>query len=241
MKGHTELSPKELQERSIRFFNRYGQELDQIRELLNIRLSQLSLAYTIENKLPPEAIKISTRVKTLNSFLKKLARKEWPQFYYPTEVVQDLIGARVTCWFIDDCHGFLKLINSSHHLKSIDPIDDYITNPKRSGYRALHVLANVSFDSVQRQNKSVVINAEDMLCEIQIRTKLQDAWGDITHEFHYKAKNHGVDNEDYEVFLADIAERLSLEDKTLIKFRDVYQKMADKKLLDEKREGFRDE
>jgi putative GTP pyrophosphokinase len=80
-----------------------------------------------------------------------------------------------------------------------------------------------------------------MKCEVQIRTKLQDAWGDITHEFHYKAKSSGVDNPDLETFLSDISDRLANEDKTLLKFRDVYQRLAEEKLANETREGFRDD
>ncbi|MFT5505633.1 MAG: putative GTP pyrophosphokinase [Gammaproteobacteria bacterium] len=73
--------------------------------VLHIRLSQLALAYTINNNLPAEAVTVSTRVKTLKSFLKKMDKISWPQFYYPTEVIQDLIGARVVCWLVDDCEG----------------------------------------------------------------------------------------------------------------------------------------
>ncbi len=98
-----ELSPDELTARAVRFYGRYGRDLEQIREILNIRLRQLALAYTIKNNLPPEAIIVSSRVKSQNSFINKLQKKGWPHYYYPTEVAQDLIGARVVCWFVDDC------------------------------------------------------------------------------------------------------------------------------------------
>ncbi len=42
---------------------------------------------------------------------------------------------------------------------------------------------------------------------------------DITHEFFYKAKDEGVAHPEYESLLADISERLCIEDKTFIKFR----------------------
>lgn len=71
MKEQKKLAPNELKERAIRFFDRYGKDLEQIRQLLSIRLNQLALAYTIDNNLPPEAIAISTRIKSLKSFLKK--------------------------------------------------------------------------------------------------------------------------------------------------------------------------
>lgn len=241
MKIKENLTQEELKERAVRFYNRYGADLKQIAELLNIRLNQLCLAYTLKNNLPPEAIKISTRVKTLSSFLKKLEKKKWPQFYYPTQVIQDLIGARVVCWFVDDCKGIKEFISSSKHLSIIGEIENYIDNPKPSGYRSIHLLAEVGYDSVQRANKDIVIKSEDMVCEIQIRTKLQDAWGDVTHEFHYKAKNAGVDNEVYERILSEIAARLANEDKSLLTLRDAYQDLADEKMKNNTREGFRDE
>ncbi|CRM65452.1 hypothetical protein HX810_25500 [Pseudomonas salomonii] len=235
----SELSPEELKQRLVRFYDRYGKDLEQIKSLLEIRLSQLALAYTIDNKLPPEAVRITARVKGLGSFLKKLEKKGWPQFYYPTDIVNDLIGARVVCWFLDDCHGFMKLINSSHHLKLDSDVEDYIKEPKRSGYRSIHLVGSVAYDSVDRgEDKEIVIAPREMKCEIQIRTKLQDAWGDVTHEFHYKAKSSGVENNDLEGFLSDISDRLATEDLTLIKFRKAYQRLAEDKINNKTRQGF---
>jgi putative GTP pyrophosphokinase len=235
------LTRDELKERAYRFYARYGKEIEQIKDLLEIKLRQICLAYTIENNLPPEALVVSARTKTIDSFLKKLDRKGWPQFYYPTEISTDLIGARITSWFLDDCNGILNYIQKSSHFDVIsDSFEDYIYNPKQSGYRGLHLLTNVIYDSVQRKDSGeVALVPEKMICEIQVRTKLQDAWGDITHEFHYKAKNLGVENANLETFLSDISDRLLQEDKTLIKFRNVYQSLADQKLKTKQREGFK--
>jgi putative GTP pyrophosphokinase len=80
-----------------------------------------------------------------------------------------------------------------------------------------------------------------MICEIQIRTKLQDAWGDVTHEFHYKAKNSGVDNKVYEKNISEIASRLADEDQLLINLRNAYQSLADEKSKNKTREGFHED
>ncbi len=237
MKSGKKLSQEELKARAVRFYDRYSSELEQISKLLNIRLSQLSLAYTIDNNLPQEAVSISTRVKTLSSFLKKLEMKGWPQFYYPVEVIQDLIGARVTCWFIDDCFNLEKLISSSNHIK-VEEKEDYITDPKPSGYRSIHLLASVDYDSVSRDKDGEInILSQAMICEIQIRTKLQDAWGDVTHEFHYKAKLAGVNNTFYERILGEISIRLNNEDQSLLTLRNAYQELADTKSKSGEREG----
>jgi putative GTP pyrophosphokinase len=239
------LTPEQLRKRAARFYDRYGREVEQIKDLLAIKLRQLALAYTIENRLPPEAVTITARVKSLTSFLKKLARQKWPTFYYPTEVVRDLIGARIVCWFVDDCYGMLEFIKTSHHFEIVDTdhvkMRDYIKEPQIAGYRAIHVFANVTYDRVKRVDENVVVAPEHILCEVQVRTKLQDAWADITHEFFYKAKDQGIVRKDYEMFLAGLANRLALEDKEFIGFRNVYQRLADAKQKRGTREGFRDD
>jgi len=238
-------TPEELTKRTMRFYDRYGPELEQVKDLLSIKLRQLSLAYTINNHLPPEAVNVKGRVKTMHSFLKKLERDNWPEFYYPTQVIKDLIGARIVCWFIDDCYGMLEAIKASNHFSVIDdgslPIKDYNKNPQVAGYRAIHVFAKVDYDSVQKTDDKVTIVPEDIICEIQLRTKFQDSWADTTHEFFWKAKVQGVQSADHEEFLAAFAERLSVEDKTLLRMRDAYQRMADRKQAEGKREGLKDE
>lgn len=235
------LGREDLIARATRFYNRYGRDLEQIREILNIRLSQLALAYTIANKLPPESIQVSSRVKTLQSFLRKLEKKNWQQFYYPTEVAGDLIGARVTCWFVDDCSGLLGFIKKSNHLVIQGTPEDYIAKPKASGYRSLHLTAEVSYDAVRRDaNNQVAVADDKMRCEIQIRTKLQDAWADLTHEFHYKAASVGVVNHLYERLMAEVAARLASEDRSLMALRDGYLEIAEEKLVSEARESFRE-
>lgn len=231
-------SPTEMKDRLLRFYSRYGPELDNIRALLEIKLKQLCLAYTIQNHLPVEAIRVHTRIKSYDSAIKKLERKKWPSFYYPTDVIADLVGARIVCWFIDDCYGILEFIKASNQLSLIDgTTEDYIKNPKASGYRSIHVLANIPYDSVKNDSGKIEIVDDNLICEIQIRSKLQDAWGDITHEFHYKAKDAGVENYTFEAFLSDVATRLKLEDDILMRFRAVYQELADEKIKNGTRKG----
>ncbi len=227
--------------RAIRFFSRYGQELDQIASLLAIRLNQLALAYTIQNNLPRESVIITTRVKTLKSFLKKVAKAGWPHFYYLKDVVNDIIGARITCWFLDDCHGIHDYIKQNNQFTIVPELTkDYISNPKKSGYRSIHVIAKMCYDRVKSDGGKINIVSEDMNCEIQIRTKLMDTWADLTHEFHYKAKDHGIEDPALEKILKTQANRFYSEDESFMAIRDVYQKMIEK-TEKPNREGFTDE
>jgi len=225
-----------LTQRVIRFLNRYGDELDSVSQLLKIRLDQLALAYTLETNLPREAVEVRARVKSLKSILKKLDDNNWPMFYYPTEVIKDLIGARVVCWFLDDCYGILEYIQSSKQL-TIRPksVEDYIKDPKKTGYRSIHLLADVPYDRVKTYRNRRKVVEDTMICEIQLRTKLQDAWGEFTHEVHYKVP--GGFEADYETIVAEIANRLAAEDRSALAVRNLLQKEAEKK----KHEGLTDD
>jgi GTP pyrophosphokinase len=230
-----------LTARAIRFFSRYGVELEQIASLLAIRLNQLALAYTIQNKLPRESVIITTRVKTLKSFLKKIQREGWPHFYYLKDIVNDLIGARVTCWFLDDCYGMYDYIKQNNQFTIISEMaKDYISNPKKSGYRSIHVIAKLYYDRVKSEEGQIKIEPEYMNCEIQIRTKLMDTWADLTHEFHYKAKDMGLDDQQFEKIVKTQSDRLYSEDEAFMAIRDVYQKMIARTDKPD-REGFADE
>jgi putative GTP pyrophosphokinase len=220
-----------LRERAIRFFNIYSDELESISQVLNIRLGGLASAYTAENNLPYEAVAVQSRVKSLTSFLRKLEKLNWPMFGHPTEVITDLIGARVVCWFVDDCYGMLDYIQATKQFL-IKPrsLEDYIKEPKPTGYRALHILADVSYDRVKSHKKRRTIIEDQMICEIQIRTKLQNAWSEFTHEVHNKVPTEF--QSDYDTAIADIASNLAIEDRSALAVRNILQRQAEKKELD---------
>ena len=221
-----------LTERATRFFNIYGNELESISQVLQIRLRGLASAYTVENNLPIEAVVVNSRVKSLTSLLKKLEKLNWPMFGHPTEVITDLIGARVVCWFVDDCYGMLDFIQATKQFL-IKPrsLEDYIKEPKPTGYRAIHILADVSYDRVKSHKKRRTVVEDKMICEIQIRTKLQNAWSEFTHEVHNKVPTEF--QSDYDRAIADIASNLAVEDRSALAVRDILQRQAEQKELDD--------
>ena len=216
-----------LTEKAVRFFDSYGDELESISQLLKIRIDQLASAYTVENELPRKAVHVHSRVKSLTSFLTKLEKTNWPMFRYPTEVITDLIGAKVICWFVDDCYGMLDYIQATKQFR-INPrsLEDYIRDPKRTGYRAIHLLADVSYDRVKTYRERRTVVEDRMICEIQIRTKLQNAWAEFTHEVHVKVPSEF--QVDYDRTIADIASRLAAEDRSALAIRDILQRQAER-------------
>ncbi|MEJ2487833.1 MAG: hypothetical protein P8Y68_19120 [Anaerolineales bacterium] len=219
-----------LTERTIRFFDSYVAEMEEISQVLKIRLGGLASAYSGENILPREAVNVQSRVKSLTSFLRKLEKLNWPMFNHPTQVITDLIGARVVCWFEDDCYGILEYIQATNQFL-IKPLslEDYIKDPKSTGYRAIHILADVSYDRVKTYKKRRTVVEDKMICEIQIRTKLQEAWAEITHDVHTKIPAEF--QVDYEIAIADIAKRLAAEDRSALAVREILQKYAETKEL----------
>jgi putative GTP pyrophosphokinase len=221
-----------LTERAIKFYDFYGDELESISQVLKIRLGGLASAYTVENNLPREAVTVHSRVKSLKSFLMKLEKIDWPMYGHPTEVITDLIGARVICWFVDDCYGMLEYLQATRQFL-IKPrsLEDYIRDPKPTGYRAIHVLADVSYDRVKTYKERRTVVEDKMICEIQIRSKLQNAWSEFTHEVHCNVPTEY--QADYDTAIADIASNLAVEDKSALAVRDILQKLAEEKELDD--------
>lgn len=222
--NHSNYPPIEYQ--AEQFYSEYESILTATENYLLERLKILCIHYCKEHNLPPEAITVLTRRKSIKSFVNKLKRRGVLDISDNSENITDTVGARLICWFVDDCFGILEVLKKDEHIRIIPKsIENFIENPKETGYRSIHILTKIDSDLLElndRDSNSI----KDIICEIQIRTKLQDSWAEITHEFHYKAKYAGISNPTYESLLGDISDRLALEDKTLMKFRDAYGELA---------------
>ena len=122
--------------------------------------------------------KRSVRIKTLSSVERKAAEKGWKD--EALSACKDLIGGRVVCNNVEDVYRFAELLKEE--LPSAwgeFEIQDHIKNPNSGGYRALHV--NFRLD-VSRQPMQLDL----VPCEVQIRSRLQDAWAELSHDDIYK-------------------------------------------------------
>lgn len=114
----------------------------------------------------------AVRPKSATSLERKARAAGWT----PDEALAqcpDLIGGRVVCNNIEDVYRFEAL------LRERLPVDagpaqrqDYIRSP-RDGYRALHL--NFLLDVGEPLSRRMVP------CEVQIRSRLQDAWAELSH------------------------------------------------------------
>jgi len=214
-----------LVRKANRFYLRYGAEVENLRRMVEVNLTQLCIAYTLNNQLPREALEVVARVKPQTSFIDKLERLGWPEFYYPTDIIRDLIGARVVCWFVDDCYGIQKMIEQSHGFSvNSDETEDFIAKAKPSGYRSIHLMADFTYDSVTRDDGQHELTPRTMVCEIQIRTRLQDAFGELTHDLPYKTPDLEAAPQ-YQKMVAQMAESLAEQDRAASQIRELVRKI----------------
>lgn len=94
-------------------------------------------------------------------------------------VVDDLIGLRVTCINVRDIEMIQSAIDALPRSAGpslwVEPSSkrDYVSAPKDSGYRGWHV------------NLGTTVGKVPVVCELQVRTLLQDGWGELTHADTY--------------------------------------------------------
>ena len=169
---------------------------------------ELSLEY---DNNPIESIK--TRVKSYDSILKKIRRKNIPLNLRAIEDnLKDIAGVRVICSFPDDIY---KLAESFLKQDDITLIErkDYIKNPKPSGYRSLHLIVQVP---IFLQNEKKMVNVE-----VQFRTIAMDFWASLEHKMRYKKDIPESQVKFLQEELYDCAEQSAKLDERMQGIRDV--------------------
>ncbi|MEK7722936.1 MAG: hypothetical protein AAB336_01180 [Acidobacteriota bacterium] len=139
------------------------------------------VAYILTRHLNNAEIEFSAithRAKTLNSFLEKIQRKIYDN---PIEEITDFAGVRVVCLYIDDLPQVEKVI--AEHFEIIEKIDK-LKDKKQDqfGYGAVHFVVKLGKTSSGARYDDL----KNLVCEIQTRTVLQDAWAIIDHHLVYK-------------------------------------------------------
>jgi putative GTP pyrophosphokinase len=123
---------------------------------------------------------VTCRVKSFESYLEKLARLRKPARGRPV-VVRDLLGLRVVCTFLDETERVRDLLIEHFPVAEVEH-KGLEQSLAEFGYESLHVLvrlpAEPAFELVPHTRR---------LCEVQVRTILQDAWARIEHELVYKS------------------------------------------------------
>ena len=113
----------------------------------------------------------------------------------------------MVCSNLEDVRRFAELLRE--HLPSYwgdsERCDeqDYIQKPNAGGYRAVHL-------NFRLHVSTGTLSADTVPCEVQIRSRLQDTWAELTHDDIYKQPDLP---EDLQARAKDLAEILAAADR----------------------------
>ena len=162
-----------------------------------------SVVATIEDKTLVRAEVRRVRIKDLSSVQRKAESSGW-KGDQALSCCSDLIGGRVVCNNVEDAQRFAELLKEK--LPAIwgeVDVQDYMSEPNDGGYRALHV--NFRLDVGKH-----VFRPDLVPCEVQIRSRLQEAWAELSHDDIYKQPSLP---EDLRARAKDLAEVLAAADR----------------------------
>ncbi|WP_207848787.1 MULTISPECIES: hypothetical protein [unclassified Pseudomonas] len=159
-----------------------------IRNFLDVRheFEQLcaEVEYILRKRISQSEIQtsfIGSRAKTLNSFVEKQQRKNYDN---PLTDVTDLAGVRVVCLYSADLLEIEKIIRTEFTIiEEINKLAEF--DPNQFGYRATHFIVKLGKTSSGARYDDL----KNFVCEIQIRTVVQDAWAIIQHHMAYKKES----------------------------------------------------
>lgn len=170
------LTLKSIQELSDSYLQMQCRYQSAIREV-RTKLENLDEEFQLRHKRNP-IHHMQSRLKTVQSITEKLQRRNLPvSFASAAENLYDIAGIRVICSYISDIYTVADLLKNQDDIVLIKE-QDYIANPKKNGYRSLHLVVQVP-----------VFLAEGKVwvpVEVQIRSIAMDLWASLDHQLRYK-------------------------------------------------------
>lgn len=153
---------------------------------------------------------MESRVKSVNSMLEKIIRRGLAGEKGAFAQITDIAGIRVICKYTDDIYRIKNLLINQNDIELVNCID-YIENPKKSGYRSLHLIVTVPVFLSNR--------VETVPVEVQIRTVVMDTWASLEHELKYKRQGRPI-SEEASKHLQDIAKQMDDIDQMMCKIHN---------------------
>lgn len=122
---------------------------------------------------------IKGRIKTPESIIDKLYRRDFERSLKGVWQLQDICGLRVICKYVNDIYYIRERLLLHEDIELIRETD-YVKMPKQNGYRSLHMIIKVPVYNSDGKTRVPV--------EIQIRTIAMDMWASLEHNLHYKSE-----------------------------------------------------
>lgn len=202
---------KENMKLSKKLMTYYSCALLEIETKFRVLNQQFSLE---QEHNPIETIK--TRLKSTESILEKLHRKNLPMDMAAVEEnLYDVAGIRVICPFINDIYCLADCLLQQDDVTLIEK-KDYIKNPKENGYRSLHLIVETP---IFLQNEKRL-----MKVEVQLRTIAMDFWASLEHRMRYKKNLNPELSDMLSAELKDCAETSASLDIRMGRVKDIIEK-----------------
>ena len=154
---------------------------------------------------------INHRLKKTESIRNKMLQKGLPlEYEVMRDEITDIGGIRVICSYINDIYAIANMLKQQDDLLIVRE-KDYISNPKKNGYRSYHLIVAIPiFLSSEKQIIPV---------EIQMRTIAMDFWASLEHQLRYKttasvsdSTRNRLTNIAQDIFRADVEMQQIYED-----------------------------
>ena len=185
----------------------------QVIKVMKMKLESIDDELKCENGYSP-IHNIQSRIKSPESIIDKLQRKQYPLERQSLEKLNDIAGLRVICHYINDIQYISQLLIMHDDIILVKKMN-YIDYPKDTGYRSLHLVLEVPVYLKSGKMK--------LLVEIQMRTIAMDFWASLEHEILYKNKDQV--SQDICEELQQCASRMALTD---LQMQKIYQKVHKK-------------
>jgi len=126
-------------------------------------------------------LNITARTKTPETVREKANRKSYSNI--PSQMT-DLSGIRVITFLDSQVHQISQVMSTAFEIDSDNSLDrSQILGNDRVGYRSIHFVCSLGN---QRKNILEYKDIASLKFEVQIRTVLQHAWAELTHDRSYK-------------------------------------------------------
>lgn len=153
-------------------------------------------------------IVVAERLKRLDSIINKLKREPNMSLW----TMQDLGGCRFIVPTVNEVFLYAEKYKNSRIRHRFVSSYDYISSPKKSGYRSLHLVFEYHSDSSDDYNRN-------MLIELQFRTHLQHLWATAVETmglFTKQALKAGQGDEDIKRFFVLVSSLFAIQEGTQV-------------------------
>jgi len=190
----------------------YEQQLPAYRASLQQLAQEMRLSLEQQGLTPA----IKYRVKSFEAYFDKLRKLKGVKTGNRNATVDDFFGLRIVCPFLEDIETVSSLITARYEVLETERKANQHSF-REFGYDSLHLAIRI-----ETQQTGRLIPRVRKVCEIQLRTILQDAWAEVEHELVYKS-DISLPNQSVRRKLASLNATLTLSDLIFQEIRD-YQK-----------------